>query len=538
MEGCTSADRPAATLTLAYLRSNGLTITDACGDGGLTVTSSDGAPGGTCPITIIRTYRVTDACGNFTTAAQTITVDDNTAPAITGTLTAIAVEGCTAADRPAATLTLAYLRSNGLTITDACGDGGLTVTCSDGAPGGTCPITIIRTYRVTDACGNFTTAPQTITVDDNTAPAITGTLTAIAVEGCTAADRPAATLTLAYLRSNGLTITDACGDGGLTVTSSDGAPGGTCPITIIRTYRVTDACGNFTTAAQTITVDDNTAPAITGTLTAIAVEGCTAADRPAATLTLAYLRSNGLTITDACGDGGLTVTSSDGAPGGTCPITIIRTYRVTDACGNFTTAAQTITVDDNTAPAITGTLTAIAVEGCTAADRPAATLTLAYLRSNGLTITDACGDGGLTVTSSDGAPGGTCPITIIRTYRVTDACGNFTTAAQTITVDDNTAPAITGTLTAIAVEGCTAADRPAATLTLAYLRSNGLTITDACGDGGLTVTSSDGAPGGTCPITIIRTYRVTDACGNFTTAPQTITVDDNTAPAITGTLTR
>ncbi|MCK7533517.1 MAG: hypothetical protein MZV63_22030 [Marinilabiliales bacterium] len=118
------------------------------------------------------------------------------------------------------------------------------------------------------------------------------------------------------------------------------------------------------------------------------------------------------------------------------------------------------------------------------------------------------------MTSSDGAPGGSCPITITRTYTVTDACGNSTTAQQTITIDDTTAPTVTGTLTPISVEGCTAADRPAATLTLAYLRGAGLTITDACGDGGLTVTSSDGAPGGTCPITITRTYTVTDACGN------------------------
>ena len=161
--------------------------------------------------------------------------------------------------------------------------------------------------------------------------------------------------------------------------------------------------------------------------------------------------------------------------------------------------SQTITIDDTTAPTVTGTLTPISVEGCTAADRPAATLTLAYLRGAGLTITDACGDGGLTVTSSDGAPSGTCPITIIRTYTVTDACGNSSTAQQTITIDDTTAPTVTGTLTPISVEGCTAADRPAATLTLAYLRGAGLTITDACGDGGLTVTSSDGAPSGSLP---------------------------------------
>ena len=469
---------------------------------------------GACPITIIRTYTVTDACGNSSTAQQTITIDDTTAPTVTGTLTPISVEGCTAADRPAATLTLAYLRGAGLTITDACGDGGLTVTSSDGAPSGSCPITITRTYTVTDACGNSSTAQQTITIDDTTAPTVTGTLTPISVEGCTAADRPAATLTLAYLRGAGLTITDACGDGGLTVTSSDGAPSGSCPITITRTYTVTDACGNSSTAQQTITIDDTTAPTVTGTLAPISVEGCTAADRPAATLTLAYLRGAGLTITDACGDGGLTVTSSDGAPSGSCPITIIRTYTVTDACGNSSTAQQTITIDDTTAPTVTGTLAPISVEGCTAADRPAATLTLAYLRGAGLTITDACGDGGLTVTSSDGAPSGSCPITITRTYTVTDACGNSSTAQQTITIDDTTAPTVTGTLAPISVEGCTAADRPAATLTLAYLRGAGLTITDACGDGGLTVTSSDGAPSGSCPITITRTYTVTDACGN------------------------
>ena len=80
--------------TLAYLRATGLTITDACGDAGLTVTSSDGSASGTCPIPLTRTYTVTDACGNATTATQTITIDDTQAPAITGTLAAIATEGC------------------------------------------------------------------------------------------------------------------------------------------------------------------------------------------------------------------------------------------------------------------------------------------------------------------------------------------------------------------------------------------------------------------------------------------------------------
>ena len=163
---------------------------------------------------------------------------------------------------------------------------------------------------------------------------------------------------------------------------------------------------------------------------------------------------------------------------------------------------------------ITGTLSAISTEGCDISDLEPPTLTLAYLRANGLTITDGCGDAGLTVTSSDGTASGTCPITLTRTYTVTDACGNPTSITQSITIDDTQAPVITGTLSAISTEGCDISDLEPPTLTLAYLRANGLTITDGCGDAGLTVTSSDGTASGTCPITLTRTYTVTDACGN------------------------
>ncbi|HUW92924.1 MAG TPA: lectin-like protein, partial [Bacteroidales bacterium] len=276
----------------------GGTIAGGQGSNSITVNWGSTNPG---------TVKVTESLGagacSVTTADYTVFIEDNTAPSISGSLLPANVTGCGASAAPAAVTTVAALEGLGLTISDNCTvDASLVVTYSDGTPSGTCPITIIRTYTVTDAYSNLTTAQQTITIDDNTAPVITGTLAAMPVEGCTGADRPAATLTLAYLRGAGLTITDACGDAGLVVTYSDGTPSGTCPITIIRTYTVTDACGNLTTSQQTITIDDNTTPVITGTLAAIPVEGCTGADRPAATLTLAYLRGAGLTITDACGD--------------------------------------------------------------------------------------------------------------------------------------------------------------------------------------------------------------------------------------------
>ena len=69
---------------------------------------------------------------------------------------------------------------------------------------------ITRTYIITDACGNSASVTQTINVDDNTAPVITGTIAPVTIEGCTTADAPAALTTVAALETAGLTITDAC----------------------------------------------------------------------------------------------------------------------------------------------------------------------------------------------------------------------------------------------------------------------------------------------------------------------------------------
>ena len=516
-------------------------------DASLTVSHSDAAAG-TCPIIITRTYTVTDACLNSVQIVHTINVDDTQAPVVVGTLSNTTVEGCAAADAPAAATTVAQLEAltGAITITDACTpDASLTVSHSDAAAG-TCPIIITRTYTVTDACLNSVQIVHTINVDDTQAPVVVGTLSNTTVEGCAAADAPAAATTVAQLEAltGAITITDACTpDASLTVSHSDAAAG-TCPIIITRTYTVTDACLNSVQIVHTINVDDTQAPVVVGTLSNTTVEGCAAADAPAAATTVAQLEAltGAITITDACTpDASLTVSHSDAAAG-TCPIIITRTYTVTDACLNSVQIVHTINVDDTQAPVVVGTLSNTTVEGCAAADAPAAATTVAQLEAltGAITITDACTpDASLTVSHSDAAAG-TCPIIITRTYTVTDACLNSVQIVHTINVDDTQAPVVVGTLSNTTVEGCAAADAPAAATTVAQLEAltGAITITDACTpDASLTVSHSDAAAG-TCPIIITRTYTVTDACLNSVQIVHTINVDDTQAPVVVGTLAR
>src|SRR5204862_5179292 len=122
---------------------------------------------------------------------------------------------------------------------------------------------------------------------------------------------------------------------------------------------------------------------------------------------------------------------------------------------------------------------------------------------------------------------GSCPsrYTIARTYHATDSCGNSTTHTQNITVDDQTAPVITGRPADTTVS-CTS-EVPLA-------NDSGVTATDNCG-GTVTVThDADQITPGSCPnrYTISRTYHATDACGNSSSQSQTITVDDETPPVI------
>ena len=414
VQGCSATAAPAAVTTVTALETMGLTIADDCTpDATLVVTSADTSVG-TCPIVVTRTYTITDACGNFTTATQTINVQDTTVPVVTGTITPATAEGCSATAAPVAVTTVAALEGMGLTIADACTlDATLVVTSAD-TSAGTCPIVVTRTYTITDTCGNFTTATQTINVQDKTAPVVTGTITPATAEGCSATAAPAAVTTVTALEGMGLTIADACtSDATLVVTSTD-TSAGTCPIVVTRTYTITDACGNFTTATQTINVQDTTAPVFLGNMPSDLVLECSDLIPTVPTL-IAADNCAGIPI----------VTFDEVNTQGSCPnaFTLTRTWTATDVCGNQTIHTQTIDVEDTTAPVFVGNLPETVIFANCDAIPEAATLT----------ATDNCGS----ATVVYGVPvevEGDCTNrkSIIRTWTATDECGNTSTFTQTV----------------------------------------------------------------------------------------------------------
>lgn len=541
VEGCTAADAPAAATNAESLESMGLVITDNCtADGNLLITHTETTTSA-CPLVMTRTYTITDLCNNSVSRPQTINIDDNTGPLITGNLPLLNIEGCGVASAPLAATSVAQLESMGLAISDACtSDGNLIVTNQD-AVSGTCPMLISRTYSIKDMCNNTSTILQTIQVDDNTPPTITGTLATLNVSGCGPGDIPAPVSTVAQLESMGVVVTDACtSDGNLVVTSSD--QGSTsCPITVTRTYYVTDACQNTSSISQIFNVSDNTKPVISGNIAETIIEGCSITAAPAPAATVVDLESLGLSIYDDCtSDAALQVTSSD-ISSGECPIVIQRTYKVTDLCLNSESYTQTIKIDDNTPPVIAGTAPPIEIQSCSVSSVPLPATSVVELESYGFTITDNCTpDGNLVVTSIETITG-VCPIVVSRKYSVTDHCNNTSTCIHEYRVVDKTAPLISGFMSPIVVEGCTANDVPAAYNSVSELETLGLTISDNCTSNKYLTVSHIDQSSGTCPIEVSRIYSVTDACNNSSTYAHVIYVIDNTPPVISapaGTLKR
>jgi hypothetical protein len=184
---------------------------------------------------------ITNGAGGTNSAVATLAVVDTLPPRITcPTNLTVQCDGAV----PAANFA-------GGSVIDGC-DPSPVVTFIGDMVSGSCPKTILRTYRATDASNNFAECTQTITVHDTTPPSITcpADVTVTVDAGlCTASGVSLGTPA----------VSDNCGVASVTSNAPAVFPTGTTTVT----WTVTDGCGNQATCLQRVTVNDVVAPVLT-----------------------------------------------------------------------------------------------------------------------------------------------------------------------------------------------------------------------------------------------------------------------------------
>ena len=448
------------------------TASDNCGEVTIEVSSETIAGDAAGNYTVVRTFTATDDCGNSTSATQTITVEDTTAPEFTS-IPADYTSECSD-----------DLILDDATASDNCGEVTIEVSSETVAGDAAGNYTVVRTFTATDDAGNSTSAQQTITVQDTTAPELS--IPADYTSECSD-----------DLILDDATASDNCGEVTIEVSSETIAGDAAGNYTVVRTFTATDDAGNSTSATQTITVEDTTAPEFTS-IPADYTSECSD-----------DLILDDATASDNCGEVTIEVSSETIAGDAAGNYTVVRTFTATDDAGNSTSATQTITVEDTTAPEFTS-IPADYTSECSD-----------DLILDDATASDNCGEVTIEVSSETIAGDAAGNYTVVRTFTATDDAGNSTSATQTITVEDTTAPEFTS-IPADYTSECSD-----------DLILDDATASDNCGEVTIEVSSETIAGDAAGNYTVVRTFTATDDAGNSTSATQTITVEDTTAPEFT-----
>ena len=439
-----------------------------------------------CSDVLVRTYRITDRCGNSTDLMQTITVNDDIPPTA-DPLADLGPFSC-AEDIPSHNI-------NEVTgEADNC-NGMVTVSFLNQTTGDNCDNTLVRTYQLTDKCGNTSTVNQNILLDDTMGPTADQPAPLTGIE-CFE-DIP--TGTAADLTN----INDNC-VGQVNVTIDDSGfvnPG--CSGTVDRIYVLTDNCGNTSEITRQIQIDDQTAP----------IWDQMPGDLDINTDCAENINIVPPTATDNCNNATISITS-DVITNMVCNHRFTRTvsYVATDDCMNTSQPfVITITVFDDEAP-MANPLPDVGPFDCIT-DFPVNILSVTNLTDNCTGIVQ------VRFVSDTDAP--LCMGTVIRTYEISDVCGNNRQITQNILIEDTSFPTA-DPLADLGPFTCT--DQiPAPDINLV------INPQDNCGEMVTVSFLSDETPD-RCNGSFLRTYQVSDQCGNTTNITQTIIINDNVAP--------
>jgi uncharacterized repeat protein (TIGR02543 family) len=419
------------------------------------------------------TWTVTDGSGNTETSIQTVTVIDTQKPTLV-TLDPISVN----ADSGVCTMASSQLTAPA--ALDNC-----SVASVVASPASLDLGENTVTWTVTDGAGLTETSVQIVTVVDAQIPTI-ATLDPISVN----ADSGVCTY-----ESSQLTAPTAADNCSVAIVAAS-------PTTLVSgantvTWAVTDGAGLTATSTQTVTVLDSQKPTIaTVDVVVSANASCNATGVDLGTPTTA----------DNCSVASVTSDAPTTFPLGDTTVT----WTVTDGSGNTATATQTVTVEDTILPTITAP---------------------ADVNGN---VNASCGANGVVIGNAITADN--CSVALVTndapvifplgettvTWTVTDGSGNTATATQLVTMGDTIFPVVKAKNATVYLNSTGQA------IILPSMIDNG--TTDNC-DFTLTVSPNNlvCANIGQNNVLLIAT----DASGNQSFKPATITLVDNLNPTIT-----
>ncbi|HJW29799.1 MAG TPA: hypothetical protein VJ508_11235, partial [Saprospiraceae bacterium] len=303
--------------------------------------------------------------------------------------------------------------------------GALDTSCLQG-------VNVTISFSLSDDCGNVSTITPsaTFSLQDTMPPGFTS-LASDLLADCA---MDAQTQLQNWLDTlGGASAIDGCGDVSWSFTWVDtsgttqtGLPntgpypqvsGLNCNAAVEITFIVTDFCQNSATDVASFTIIDTIGPVITLETDTIFLS-CSD-----------VVPFNPPPVIDLC-DANPIIVFQDSVSTDSClgrPNTIFRTWIATDACGNSTTAQVWILSADTIPPTF---------------DLPSDTVTFCSIDTLVLlNVRDNC-DPSPSVTYNDVINGQACNQSLVRTWIVSDACGNVATAIQSFDLSDHTPPVI------------------------------------------------------------------------------------------------
>ena len=479
--------------------------------------------------TLVVTYTISDDCGNPTNLIATLTLEDTTPPELGNcTVTDVTLE-CTADGNEAIAdqWNLDNIAALQTCATDGCDIDNTFVVTSDydfanlDPSCGVCGAITVN-YTIADDCGNETNLTATLTLSDGTNPDLDNCNVIDTTIECAGNDNE--TIANDWNAAN-ITALENCADDIAVTVSSDYVftnLNGTCGAggTILVNYTVMDDCDNATVISATLTLEDTTPPDLVNCSVVDTTLECAGEDNESIADgwnadNIAALQTCG---TDACDVDNTFVVTSDydfNNLSVTCGVggTMIVNYTITDDCNNSQLLTATLTLTDTTAPVLS-----LGDDGsaeCTGTD-PAMNLEYIDWVSNyaGITATDNCGSVTLSFIEGQWINDG-CSDQIIVTFIATDQCGlQAEVIERSFTIADTTAPEITPEIQDV-VFYCN--DLPPVPT---------FEVIEGCSEQAnieydVVITGTEGA----ADYQIIRTWTITDNCGNETIKEQLLLVE-------------